>query len=126
MPVWVLFYFTVYTTASVWVHSGGMRRRRGIWASFELLGNICLMFPGLAFWYARFADIPPEMLAFSYGFGLMATGVTLKNLWSAQYAAMRARVWRKAGQALSISLALVFLISPLVWWGAQMLSTVPL
>jgi|SRR5882762_2644899 len=122
MPTWVSLYFAAYVTYSLWAHISDFRPGKiNLWAILEIVGNMCLLLPALAYWYPQLHSFFREVMSAFFALGVVSVAVFAYRGFRKNYPDHELSLPENIGLSVFSTIFLISLTSPLIWWGSQSL-----
>ena len=123
MRSWILFYLAGYSAYSIWAHISDFQKSMvSRWSVVELIGNLFVMIPALAYWYPQITSFFGQTLVLIFIFGVLslltvAGRATIKN-----FRDIELPLSAKWSLSIFSTMLLTLVVSPLLWWGSQNIS----
>ena len=120
IPFWVPVYFAGYITFCLWSYVSDLREKKiDIWLISDISGTVFLLLPAIAYWY-------PPLSIFLGGIkgALFVSGIALNIFFAYRgykkhFADSKLPSTKNAGHGLFSTALIIFVVSPLIWWGIQ-------
>lgn len=123
MRTWVSVYFAVYLTFSLWAHIDDFHKAPTYkYSAFvELLGNVCLLLPALAYWYPEIQSAFVGTLPIIFGGGVFSLICTLFRGFKKNFPDPKLSLAANVGLSIVSSMLVIAVTSPLLWWGGRLI-----
>jgi hypothetical protein len=120
MPLWVSIYFSVYLAFSLWAHISDFRTDQfEIWSVFEVVGNMCLLLPALAYWYPALRSTIADAVGIFFVFGVASLIIFIYRGFKKHFPDPDLSLSANIGLSILSNVLVIFVTSPLIWWGGQ-------